>query len=73
VTNAAVHRRRSNERRDRVDAQEQDVTQPLLIEHDDGVHRVTLNRPEQLNALDPSGHCDGRPQSDPLQPLGRFQ
>jgi enoyl-CoA hydratase/carnithine racemase len=33
---------------------EQDVTQPLLIEHDDGVDRVTLNRPESLNALDPA-------------------
>ena len=30
------------------------MTQPLLIEHDDGVDRVTLNRPESLNALDPS-------------------
>jgi enoyl-CoA hydratase/carnithine racemase len=30
------------------------VSQPLLIEHDDGVDRVTLNRPESLNALDPS-------------------
>ena len=30
------------------------VTQPLLIEHHDGVDRVTLNRPESLNALDPS-------------------
>jgi enoyl-CoA hydratase/carnithine racemase len=30
------------------------VTKPLLIEHDDGVDRVTLNRPESLNALDPS-------------------
>src|SRR5439155_184111 len=30
------------------------MTQPLLIEHDDGVDRVTLNRPERLNALDPS-------------------
>jgi enoyl-CoA hydratase/carnithine racemase len=30
------------------------VTQPLLIEHDDGVDRVTLNRPESLNALDPA-------------------
>ena len=29
------------------------MTQPLLIEHDDGVDRVTLNRPESLNALDP--------------------
>ena len=29
------------------------VTKPLLIEHDDGVDRVTLNRPESLNALDP--------------------
>jgi len=27
---------------------------PLLIEHDDGVDRVTLNRPELLNALDPT-------------------
>src|SRR5436305_7850807 len=30
------------------------MSQPLLIEHDDGVDRVTLNRPENLNALDPS-------------------
>jgi enoyl-CoA hydratase/carnithine racemase len=30
------------------------VTQPLLIEHHDGVDRVTLNRPDSLNALDPS-------------------
>src|ERR1700754_3542651 len=30
------------------------VTQPLLIEHHDGVDWVTLNRPENLNALDPS-------------------
>jgi enoyl-CoA hydratase/carnithine racemase len=29
------------------------VTKPLLIEHDDGVDRVTLNRPDSLNALDP--------------------
>jgi enoyl-CoA hydratase/carnithine racemase len=29
------------------------VTQPLLIEHDDGVDRVTLNRPDSLNALNP--------------------
>ena len=29
------------------------MTQPLLIEHDDGVDRVTLNRPDSLNALDP--------------------
>ena len=29
------------------------MTQPLLIEHDDGVDRVTLNRPESLNALNP--------------------
>jgi hypothetical protein len=41
-------------RRDRVDTQEQDVTGPLLIEHDDGVDQVTLNRPEALNALDPA-------------------
>ena len=27
---------------------------PLLIEHHDGVDRVTLNRPESLNALDPA-------------------
>jgi len=32
---------------------EYDVTQPLLIEHDDGVDRVTLNRPDSLNALNP--------------------
>jgi enoyl-CoA hydratase/carnithine racemase len=30
------------------------VTQPLLIEHEDGLDRVTLNRPESLNALDPA-------------------
>jgi len=30
------------------------VAEPLLIEHDDGVDRVTLNRPESLNALDPA-------------------
>jgi enoyl-CoA hydratase/carnithine racemase len=29
------------------------VTASLLIEHDDGVDRVTLNRPDSLNALDP--------------------
>ena len=29
------------------------MTKPLLIEHDDGVDRVTLNRPESLNALNP--------------------
>src|SRR5712691_3746797 len=29
------------------------MTQPLLIEHNDGVDRVTLNRPESLNALNP--------------------
>jgi enoyl-CoA hydratase/isomerase-like protein len=29
------------------------MTQPLLIEHDDGVDRVTLNRPDSLNALNP--------------------
>src|SRR5260370_24343482 len=32
---------------------EYDVTQPLVIEHDDGVDRVTLNRPDSLNALNP--------------------
>src|SRR5215470_1101546 len=30
------------------------VTGPLLIEHQDGVDRVTLNRPESLNVLDPA-------------------
>lgn len=30
------------------------MSQPLLIEHDNGVDRVTLNRPDQLNALDPA-------------------
>ncbi len=30
------------------------VAEPLLIEHQDGLDRVTLNRPESLNALDPS-------------------
>src|SRR5262245_6290317 len=30
------------------------VTGPLLFEHQDGVDRVTLNRPDSLNALDPS-------------------
>ena len=30
------------------------MTQPLLIEHGDGLDRVTLNRPESLNALDPA-------------------
>ena len=30
------------------------MTKPLLIEHDDGVDRVTLNRPQNLNALDSS-------------------
>jgi enoyl-CoA hydratase/carnithine racemase len=29
------------------------VTQPLLIKHDDGIDRVTLDRPESLNALNP--------------------
>jgi enoyl-CoA hydratase/carnithine racemase len=33
--------------------QEHRVTASLLIEHHDGVDRVTLNRPESLNALDP--------------------
>src|SRR3954449_1092136 len=28
------------------------MSQPLLIEHNDGVDTVTLNRPEHLNALD---------------------
>ena len=30
------------------------MRQPLLIEHEDGFDRVTLNRPESLNALDPT-------------------
>ena len=30
------------------------MSQPLLIEHHDGVDWVTLNRPESLNALDPA-------------------
>ncbi|WP_431015845.1 enoyl-CoA hydratase/isomerase family protein [Bradyrhizobium pachyrhizi] len=30
------------------------MSQPLLIEHHEGVDWVTLNRPESLNALDPS-------------------
>jgi enoyl-CoA hydratase/carnithine racemase len=30
------------------------VTQPLLVEHRDGADWVTLNRPDSLNALDPS-------------------
>ena len=30
------------------------MSQPLLIEHDDGLDRVTLNRPDSLNALDPA-------------------
>ena len=30
------------------------MNQSLLIEHNDGVDRVTLNRPDSLNALDPS-------------------
>ena len=30
------------------------MTQPLLIEHRDGVDTVTLNRPDSLNALDPA-------------------
>ena len=34
--------------------EESRVTQPLLIEHRDGVDWVTLNRPDSLNALDPA-------------------
>ena len=30
------------------------MASPLLIEHDDGVDWVTLNRPDSLNALDPT-------------------
>jgi enoyl-CoA hydratase/carnithine racemase len=37
-----------------MEAQEHRVTQPLLIQHDDRIDRVTLNRPDNLNALDPS-------------------
>src|SRR6202000_1081272 len=33
---------------------ESQVAEPLLIEHQDGVDRVTLNRPDSLNALDAS-------------------
>jgi len=36
------------------DAGEQRVTQSLKIEHEDGLDRVTLNRPASLNALDPA-------------------
>ena len=51
------------------------VTQPLLIEHDDGVDRVTLNRPDSLNALDPSTDRRAerlfrRPAAQPLDPRG---
>jgi enoyl-CoA hydratase/carnithine racemase len=35
------------------DGVEVGVTKPLLIEHEDGVDRVTLNRPDSLNALNP--------------------
>src|ERR1700689_880138 len=35
------------------DEEKHRVTASLLIEHHDGVDRVTLNRPENLNALDP--------------------
>jgi hypothetical protein len=41
-------RGRSNERRYPVDAQEQDVTGPLLIEHDDGIDRV-CSRSEEFS------------------------
>jgi enoyl-CoA hydratase/carnithine racemase len=49
------------------------VTQPLLIEHHDGVDRVTLNRPESLNALDPSlidalKRLFRRPAAQPFHP-----
>nr|WP_165445746.1 enoyl-CoA hydratase/isomerase family protein [Bradyrhizobium uaiense] len=37
-----------------MNGREQDVTNPLLIEHHDGTDWVTLNRPESLNALDPA-------------------
>src|SRR6266404_6735224 len=36
------------------DEEDSRVTKPLLIEHEDGVDRVTLSRPENLNALEPS-------------------
>jgi enoyl-CoA hydratase/carnithine racemase len=45
-------RGRNNNRRDPL--WEHRVTAPLLIEHHDGVDRVTLNRPDSLNALDPA-------------------
>src|ERR1700689_4929471 len=35
------------------DEEKHRVTASLLIEHHDGVDRVTLNRPQNLNALDP--------------------
>jgi len=46
-------RGRSNRHRNLL-MQERVVSQPLLIEHHDGVDRVTLNRPDSLNALDPA-------------------
>jgi enoyl-CoA hydratase/carnithine racemase len=38
----------------RDNGRKQRVTQPLLIEHRDGADWVTLDRPESLNALDPT-------------------
>ena len=35
------------------------MKRPPLIEHDDGVDRATLNRPDSVNALDP-GTFDAR-------------
>jgi hypothetical protein len=50
------------------------MTQPLPIEHDEGVDRVTLNRPESLNISVDAGSMEVvRPQPGPVQLLGRFQ
>jgi hypothetical protein len=50
------------------------VTQPLLIEHDDGVDRVTFNRPESLNISVDAGSMEAvRPHPGSVQPFGRFQ
>jgi enoyl-CoA hydratase/carnithine racemase len=41
------------------------VTKPLLIEHNDRVDRVTLDRPDSLNALDP-GMIDAMMTASPV-------